>query len=138
MTDTSSATNQVLPGVASRTSRPISSLVRLDVSAVSHAGHVRHNNEDQFFVTKATRSLQTMLTSLPDGDVPERADEVNYVMIVTDGMGGHAAGEVASRLAISALVGLALEIPDWIFRVDETRAPEMQRRMRRAVEQVSA
>ncbi len=127
MTDTSSATN-----------RPVSSQVRLDVSAVSHAGHVRRNNEDQFFVTRATRSLQTMLTSLPDGDVPERADEVNYVMIVTDGMGGHAAGEVASRLAISALVGLALDIPDWIFRVDETHVPEMQRRMRQAVQQVSA
>ena len=124
--------------MASRSSRPASPLVRLDVSAVSHAGHVRSNNEDQFFVTKATRSLQTMLTSLPDGDVPERAEEVNYVMVVADGMGGHAGGEVASRLAISALVGIALEIPDWIFRADEKHVPEMQRRMRQAVQQVSA
>ena len=54
MTDTSSATNQVLPGVAGGSSRPSSSAVRLDVSAVSHAGHVRKNNEDQFFVTRAT------------------------------------------------------------------------------------
>ena len=138
MTDTSAATNQAPPRVANRSSRPSSSPVRLDVSAVSHAGRVRSNNEDQFFVTRATRSLQTMLTSLPDGDVPERADEVNYVMIVTDGMGGHAGGEVASRLAISALVGLALDIPDWIFRADEQHVPEMQRRMRQAVQQVSA
>src|SRR5436190_5184273 len=138
MTDTSSATNQVRPPAANQPSRPVSSLVRLDVGAVSHAGHVRSNNEDQFFVTRATRSLQTMLTSLPDGAVPERADEVNYVMIVADGMGGHAAGEVASRLAISALVGLALDIPDWIFRADEAHVPEMQRRMRQAVQQVSA
>ena len=82
-------------------------VVRIDVSALSHPGRVRANNEDQFFVTRLSRSLETMLSSLPAGDVPERADEVNYVMVVADGMGGHAAGEVASRLAISALVSLA-------------------------------
>ena len=93
---------------------PLSSLVRIDVSALSHAGHLRENNEDQFFVTKMSRALETTLSSLPPGEVPERVEEVNYVLIVADGMGGHAAGEVASRLAISALVSLALDIPDWI------------------------
>ncbi len=118
--------------------RPYSSLVRIDVSALSHPGRVRANNEDQFFVTKLVRSLQTMLSSLPSGDVPDREDEVNYVMVVADGMGGHAAGEVASRLAISALVSLALDLPDWIFRVDEEDAPEIERRARQIVQQVSS
>ena len=36
---------------AVRPYKPFSSLVRIDVSAVSHPGHVRPNNEDQFFVT---------------------------------------------------------------------------------------
>lgn len=111
---------------------------RLDVSGLTHPGRVRTNNEDHFFVTKATRALETMLTSLPPGDIPPRADEVNYILVVADGMGGHAAGEVASRLAIGALVDLALQIPDWIFWVDEDTAPEMQRRARQAVEQVGA
>ena len=112
-----------------------SSLIRIDVSALSHPGLVRPDNEDQFFVTRLTRSLETMLTSLPAGDVPERADEVNYVMVVADGMGGHAAGEVASRMAISALVNLALHVPDWIFMVDAEHAPEIQRRARRVVQE---
>ena len=135
MTKRSSASTDVQPLVAAR---PVSSPVRVDVSALTHPGHVRTNNEDHFFVTKATRALETMVTSLPAGDVPERADEANYVMVVADGMGGHAAGEVASRLAIGALVGLALDIPDWIFWVDQETAPEIQRRARQAIERVGS
>ena len=135
MTKRSSASTDVQPLVAAR---PVSSPVRVDVGALTHPGHVRTNNEDHFFVTKATRALETMVTSLPAGDVPEHADEANYVMVVADGMGGHAAGEVASRLAIGALVGLALDIPDWIFWVDQETAPEIQRRARQAIERVGS
>jgi protein phosphatase len=123
---------------ASVAAQPFSSLVRIDVSALSHAGHFRENNEDHFLVARLGRTLQTLITSLPAGDVPSRTEEVNYVMVVADGMGGHAAGEVASRMAISALVGLALDVPDWIFRVDEDHAREIERRARTYVQEVGA
>jgi protein phosphatase len=110
----------------------------VDISAQTHTGHVRTNNEDHYYVARAARTLETMLTSLPAGDVPQRADEINHVMVVADGMGGHAAGEVASRLAISTLVALALDIPDWIFRVDDEHAAEMRRRASEVVQQVGA
>jgi PPM family protein phosphatase len=119
-------------------SHPFSSLVRVDVSAQSHTGLRRTNNEDHFFVTRLGRTLQTLITSLPAGDVPELTEEVNYVMIVADGMGGHAAGEVASRMAISALVTIALDVPDWIFKVDKEHAREIERRARRRVREVGA
>jgi PPM family protein phosphatase len=117
---------------------PLSSLVEIDVDARSHAGYHRANNEDHFFVTRLGRTLETMITSLPVEEVPARTEEVNYVMVVADGMGGHAAGEIASRMAISALVGLALEVPDWIFKVDEEHAPEIERRSRKYVQEVGA
>ena len=134
MTKTSMPSRDIPPLVAARSPSP----VRVDVAAQTHPGRVRTNNEDHFLVTRATRGLETITTSLPAGDVPARADEVNYVMVVADGMGGHAAGEVASRLAISGLVGLALDIPDWIFWVTAEHAPEMERRARETVQQIGS
>jgi PPM family protein phosphatase len=137
MTESSSASTQI-PLAEGRLPRPFSSRVHVDISALTHTGHRRPNNEDQFLVAKATRALETLMTSLPPGDVPDRVDELNYVMVVADGMGGHAAREVASRLTISALVTAALQIPDWILRADPGQAPEIERRAREAIQQVGS
>jgi protein phosphatase len=56
-------------------------------------------------------------------------------MVVADGMGGHVAGEEASRLAITTLLNLVLTTPDWIFCAENpAHAEEM---MRRAAERFS-
>jgi protein phosphatase len=136
--NTTMTTAKVPVPTAAGPARPFSSLIGIDVSAASHSGLVRENNEDHFFVTRLGRTLQTLITSLSLGDVPARAEEVNYVMVVADGMGGHAAGEVASRMAISTLVSLALDVPDWIFRVDAEHAREIEERTRRRVREVGA
>jgi serine/threonine protein phosphatase PrpC len=117
---------------------PLSSLVRIDVDAQSHAGHRRANNEDHYLVARLGRALQITMTSLPAGAVPLLSEEVNYVLIVADGMGGHAAGEVASRMALSALVALALDTPDWILRADEGYQGTLEDRARQRVQEVGA
>jgi len=116
----------------------LSSLIRIDVSALSHTGYHRTNNEDHYLVVRLGRTLQTVYTSLPAGDLPDRTEEVNHVMVVADGMGGHKAGEIASRMAITTLVNLALDIPDWIFRMDDAHAREIEQRSRSRVRQVDA
>ena len=70
--------------------------------AVSDAGPVRRNNEDSCAVE-------------PD----------LQVYVVADGMGGHSAGEVASRLAVEALVGFIRRSHDdtdlsWPYGIDPT------------------
>jgi protein phosphatase len=108
--------------------RPFSSRIQVDVSGCSHPGKVRPNNEDHFLISRFGRYLESVATNLPGDLVPQRAEEVGYSMIVADGMGGHAAGEIASRMAISGLLRLILNRPDWILKLDGTQAEEVRRR----------
>ena len=111
--------------------RAISSGVRIDVAALSHTGKVREHNEDHYLVASGARHATTLLTNVPPEDVPSEFGETSYLMIVADGMGGHAAGEVASRMAIATLINIILHVPDWILRLDDEYA---QKVMDRAVE----
>ena len=111
----------------------------VDVSGRSHVGRVRSNNEDHFLVGRFGRSLDVLQTSLPEGRVPRRAEEAGFAMVVADGLGGGAAGEVASELAISTFVRLALQVPDWILRLDQpSQAEEVMRRTAERYDQVNA
>src|SRR3982074_123091 len=96
---------------------PSSSMVEVDIAGVTHTGHFRTNNEDHYLVVRLARSLKTMMTNLIDGSLPERFDEVAYGMLVADGLGGCAAGEVASSQALIKLIELAVETPDWVMRM---------------------
>ena len=120
-----------------RSPAPSSSLVEADISALSHPGHRRANNEDHYLILKLGRILETLGTSLPAGVVPDRDEEVNYVMMIADGMGGHAAGEIASQTALSALIGLALDLPDWILKVDQAHVRNLEERSRSRFQKVS-
>jgi protein phosphatase len=100
----------------------------VDLAAVSDRGLVRENNQDHFLVLRFRRSMETLLTNLLAEQVPARADEVGYGFVVTDGMGGPNGGEMASQMAISTLVNLALHEPDWVFGV---RPEDTMRRVQR-------
>lgn len=85
----------------------------VDLGAASHQGHIRENNEDSYLVMKFGRSLENVMTNL-DEDLLAPAYVMNgYGILVADGMGGMAGGEVASRLALSKLVDLIVETSDW-------------------------
>ncbi len=125
---------------------PFSALVRVDAAGLSHPGCVRPSNEDHFLICRFGRYLQTVETNLPDMSQASRFDERGYGFVVADGMGGSAAGELASSQAIHILVNLVLYTPDWILRLDDEsltdevlrRASERYREVNRALGEQAA
>jgi protein phosphatase len=115
---------EVAPAPGQQPPTPTSSLVHVDIAGLSHPGKVRSKNEDHFLVSRFGRFLEALETNLPADQVPRRFEDDGYGMVVADGMGGHAGGEEASKLAITTLVNLVLSTPDWILRADETQFSE--------------
>ena len=97
---------------------PATTHVSVQFGALSHRGNIRRNNEDQFIVMRRTRSRQVLLTSLSGGALSE-SEEVGYVMIVADGMGGAAFGEVASELALRTVWALGSHGMIWPQVIDD-------------------
>jgi protein phosphatase len=93
----------------------------VDLGASSHQGHIRENNEDSYLVMKFGRSLENVLTNLDDGLLERSYLMQGYGMFVADGMGGPAAGEVASRLAVTKLIDLIVETADWTLSLRNHR-----------------
>lgn len=93
----------------------------VDLGALSHQGLVRENNEDSYLVLRFGRSLHNLMTNLDD-DLLERSYTVTgFGMLVADGMGGMAGGEIASRLALSKLVELVVDTADWVLSLQRQR-----------------
>jgi serine/threonine protein phosphatase PrpC len=101
---------------------PLSASATVELAARSRAPAARHANEDHYIVLRLGRSQEILLTSLP-ANMTRRFDENAYGMVVADGMG--ADGELASRLAITALMELAMRYGQWRLRVDEAVAHEI-------------
>lgn len=83
-------------------------------AGASHKGMVRDNNEDSMFPAAAGES---------DGPA---------ILMVADGMGGHVAGEVASRLAVNAASSTEVHPGDRVavanraIREEVARQPELE------------
>jgi len=90
------------------TSFPLDGL-RVRFAGETNVGMKREHNEDSFFLPQRER-----------------------LAIVADGMGGHASGEVASRLAVETIVSHFRDTTDerpltWPFKVDDESRHEVNR-----------
>lgn len=112
-------------------------LVQVAVGALTHPGKVRPNNEDNFLVAKLAKALQICMSSLPSKQLggTDFSQEEGYLMVVADGMGGAAAGETASALAIEMVEQFVLHALLWFQhnkRSEGQLASELCQAMERA------
>ena len=86
----------------------------VEISAVTHRGRLRKNNEDQFAVVRRTRSGKVLASSIPTEDLANH-DRTAWLLCVADGLGGEVSGEVASATAIKAILEFASEMSNWVM-----------------------
>ena len=93
----------------------------VDLGAISHQGHIRENNEDSYLVMRFGRSLENLMTNIDPALLDKSYFMSGYGMLVADGMGGMAGGEVASRLALTKLIDLIIDTSDWTLALKRQR-----------------
>lgn len=108
--------------------------VRTDVFALTDQGRVRDSNEDSFAVFRMGRFLERISSNVPEAELPSRSEESGHLMIVADGLGGHEAGDVASKTALITAFQLIQRSPRWALRLDDptTREKEIRDMLVRA------
>jgi protein phosphatase len=127
--DTDTGEFALTPAAGRMRQAECSTEIHVEFFGLSHQGLVRANNEDQFLVCRFARQLEVLQTTLDDLPFENQLGGTVYAMVVADGMGGQAAGEVASHLAMHTLLDLVVSTPDWIFRSDDGQlANEISRR----------
>lgn len=76
----------------------------LDATGKTDPGKVRDRNEDQFLIATARRTLEIDHCSLSQLEDSSLAAVEGTLLVVADGMGGHGHGDVASTVAVKAML----------------------------------
>jgi serine/threonine protein phosphatase PrpC len=100
--------------------------VKTDIAALTDRGKVRDRNEDAFAVFRLGRFMERIVTSLGEGELPERSQDEGHLMIVADGLGGHEAGDVASHTAIVSVLEMLMRSPRWALKLDDPESREAE------------
>lgn len=75
-------------------------------------GKVRSLNEDQFLIATLSKALQVLQSSVGEPDVRIGGPR-GYLFLVADGVGGSAAGEKASAMAVNSIENFAIDTLSW-------------------------
>lgn len=91
-----------------------------DACGLTDVGRKRSENQDQFLIADLRKSMRIRASSLEIDDGSNRFGQpCGQLLMVADGMGGHAAGKKASSIAMEQLIMQLLNTVHWFLRCDE-------------------
>src|SRR3989441_8760755 len=94
--------------------------VKIQVVAKTDLGKTRDHNEDRFLVADLTRGVASLQPTVREHEVGERGT----LFVVADGMGGAAAGELASEMATDTIYDQMVKM--WGGERSEEHTSELQ------------
>jgi protein phosphatase len=135
MTSTKAQTHPAETTVEFETSgRQDARRVQIRCAGGTHPGKVRSNNEDQHLIARLAKSMHVCQSSLPDDGLTRFAGEEGYLLVVADGMGGAAAGERASALAVESIEGFVLNTFRWFLHLGPNEEDALYDELREGLE----
>lgn len=106
----------------------------IDCDGVTDIGRYRETNEDQFLIADLSKSVVIHRSSLAYADEAElHGVSQGKLLLVADGVGGSAAGERASSLAVEGVVEYLLNAMHWLHRFDTDGDEEFLESLKSAV-----
>lgn len=111
--------------------------VDLKIGSLTHQGYKRKQNQDHYAVMKRRRTQELIQSDLPLEDF-QGVEDVAHLMIVADGIGGSAFGELASRLVIQKIWELAAISASWVMRLSDLNAQQVKERIAAYAEELQS
>ena len=110
-------------------------LTQMDCAGLTDPGRKRPTNQDHYLIADLNKSMRVHATSLSlDDETRVYGGSQGKLLIVADGMGGEAAGERASTMAVDQLTTYILNSLAWFFRLEEDSEHDFEEQLKEALE----
>jgi serine/threonine protein phosphatase PrpC len=108
----------------------------IDIFGLTHPGHVRRVNQDQFLIASLHKTMQVHASSVPPEELGDLTSENRfYLCMVADGVGGRPGGEFASGTALKTIAQYATHTLKLSYRHDPAQEGKFLEELERAVEE---
>jgi protein phosphatase len=107
---------------------------QLDCYGLTDPGRTRPTNQDHYLIADLNKSMRVHDTSLTlDNETRIYGGSQGKLLLVADGMGGHAEGERACTIAVDQLTTYVLNSLGWCFRLEEDSEGDFEEDLKHAL-----